>query len=218
MKVTVLHGGSVGALLKKLDELVAGFGDGLVVRASGKEITGEFMLNHFAGSELFADRKLIVLTNPDENFEVDKLPENEETQLILVYEKELGARAKVLKEKRVTDGKVFSFAAPQDKRIWSLLDMILAEDKKSVGLTTELLEEFGGQYLLTMFIFNLRRVAVPGSAPDFVRNKLLKVRTEWGLKKVVDRYHDCLETDRKIKTGFGVEKDVISLMVINWVS
>lgn len=222
MKVSLLHGGNLQAELQKLDELVAQFGPpaggGVVVRASGKEITPEFILNHFGAAELFGEKKLIVLTNPDDNFEVDKLPENEGVELVMLYDKELGVRAKVMKEKRVVGGKVYNFVSPQDRRIWTLLDMILENDPRGIKLTMDLLDEFGGQYLLAMMIFNLRRLVVPGNAPEFVRKKLVEKRQAWGISGIKDRYHDCLETDLKIKTGMGLDKDLVSLMVINWMN
>lgn len=226
MKVSVLHGGNTQAVLKKLDEIVAEFGPpatfagpaggGLVVRASGKEITEEFILNNFAGSELFEDRKLVILTDPDENWQVDQLVDNEGLELVLVYNKELGVRAKVLKEKRVISGKIYDFIVPQDRRIWGLLDMVLENDPKMIKKTAELLEEFGGQYLLTMLVFNLRRLVVLGNAPDFVKKKLIAKRDEWGISKISEYYADILETDLKIKTGMGNERDLVNLMVINW--
>lgn len=217
MKVSLLHGGNTQAILKKLDEIVADFGEGLVVRAREKEINGEFVLNHFSGNELFGDRKLIILTNPDENLEVDQLASQELIELVLVYEKELGVRAKVLKQKKVLEGRVYNLMAPQDRRIWSLLDMVLEGDPRSFKLAGELIDEFGGQYLLTMMVFNLRRLVLAESAPGFVREKLMAKRREWGIGRIGRYYHDCLESDWKIKTGLADEKEIVSLMVINWV-
>lgn len=206
----------MASLLKKLDEIVAEFGDGLVVRASGKEISQEFLLNNLSGSELFGERKLVVLTNPDEDFDIDKIVADENSQVVLVFDKSLGVRSKILKSARVQNGMIYDFASPQDRRIWSLLDMVLENDKKMIKLTADLLEEYGGQYLLTMFIFNLRRLVMVSSAPEFVRRKLTEKRSEWGMKKITKKYYECLETDRKIKSGLGSEKDLVNLMVINW--
>lgn len=216
MKISLLHGGDSLAKLKKLDELTKEFGDGIVVRAHGKEITNEFVMNHFGVDELFGEKKLIILSEPSDDLELDKLPDSE-VEVILVYEKELGVRAKILKAEKIKSAKIYNFVMPQDRRIWTLLDLVLDNDPKMVGLVNELIEEFGGQYILTMMIYNLRRLILI-NGPDFVKNKLLAVRKKWGIAKIRERYQDCLETDRKIKTGLGTDKDLINLMVINWMN
>lgn len=215
MKVTILHGGNTQAKLRKLDELTAGF-EGLVVRASGKEITNEFCLNNFGSAGLFGEKKMIVLTDPAEEWMVDEMPENENVELVLVYEKELGVRSKVLAQERVKSGKVYNFTAPQDRRIWELLEMVLEGNPKMVGRIIELTEELGGQYILSMLEYNWRRLIVPGNSPDFVKRKMKNVREKLGLEGVARRYQECLETDWKIKKGMGSEKDLIGLLAVNW--
>ena len=135
------------------------FGDGLVVRVTGKEANDEFILNHFGSSGLFDERKMLILTNPEDSLELDKLPDRE-VELVLVFDKELGVKSKILSSQKIKMGRVYNFATPQDKRIWNFLDLVLENNPRMIKLCSELVEEYGGQYLLTMLVFNLRRVLI----------------------------------------------------------
>ena len=68
----LIHGGDVGAAIKKLDAIVAKFPEMSVVRASEGEITEEFLVNNLRGKGLFEDKRLVILENPDSDLDLEK--------------------------------------------------------------------------------------------------------------------------------------------------
>lgn len=201
MNITVLHGGDTVLVERKLREVESKFEGKRIVRAFGKEATGEFVVNNFRGGELFDESKLIIIREPEKNFDVWSLL-GEGCELVLVFGGQLSASSKFLK---IAGAKVVDLSLPQDRRIFALLDQILDKDKRALRNLEVLLGEFGFQYILTMLFYNLRRLYLRKRLPSYVAKKMDERRKVWE-RSVASFYEQMLEADYNFKSGLGDER------------
>lgn len=212
MKIIVIHGSNILASKQYLDSITSRFKAEQVVRSYGKEITKEFLLNNFSGLGLFESERLVVLDNPESDFEIDKLPEAEGVFLVVFYSKELGVSSSILKSRR--EVKVVNYSEVADKRIFSFLDLVADRNKRALNQAKELIDEMGEQYILTMLYFMLRRLVVGGKKlPSGISRKLENQRVDFSKERIGYFYKRLLEADYKMKSGFDESRMGLFLVV-----
>lgn len=202
MEIYLLHGDHTVAILDKIKQLSHGFDDLSISRVTAKALTPDFMINNFQGADLFSSQKLIIIDKVDPEFDLEKLPEVDQTRVVLVADKSLAASSSLMKAAIAQNLKIVHFELPPDRSIFQFLDQLGSGDRRALASFDRLFEERGDQYLLTMIIFMLRRMLFPpAKLPPAIKVKIDKQRQKFGQEGIAQLYKLTLETDYKIKSG-----------------
>lgn len=209
MKMILLHGGLQTAVLNKLAQLKKDF-DSLSI----SELKDSPNLD-FSSTSLFSDKRLIILENPDlrtvekASFETDPA-----LTIILKYNKSLEKSSPILKKLTEIKAEIISFDETNQNTVFPFLDTLGSRNKNSLKEFEKNYTEFGGQYLLTMFGYFLRRmIQKPKSSSSFMLQKLESQKKNFPLEKIKKLYKEIIETDYKIKQGLIDEKLGITLLI-----
>lgn len=213
MNVVILHGDHQVALLASLKQYTKKFDALSTTRVTGKAVDDDFILNNFRGSDLFSSDKLVIIENIDPGFDLDLIPDANNTTLVITANKDLPVTSVVLKSQLAKKAKIEHLSLPPDKTIFTFLDYLGEGNPKAYQLFESLFEDRGDQYLLTMIFFMLRRLLVmPTNLPPSVKQKLTKQFQKLGNDGVADIYQLALDTDYQIKTGKAESKTALLLL------
>lgn len=213
MKIILVHGAGLGNGYKKIQQIKKEF-TGEVKEFRGKDIEyRDLEMEVMGGRGLFSDKKLIILENLEKNFDLKKINEFADVTLVLFFTKNLTANNAYLKLARELKFDIYFFAETDEVSVFPFLDM-LAE--KKIGALSEfekLYAKYGGQYILTMIFYQLRKfILTPKKLPDFVLKKINRQKQYFTNQRVKELYKYVLETDYKIKNGLIDEKLGITLV------
>lgn len=208
-KRLLLHGPAIEASRRKLQELRKKFNSDSILVFEKDENIGNVLTNLVSRS-LFDDERLIIIENPSEAF---KLPGDAMTDgkitLILWFDQKVDIKEWPGFEE------VF-FPENREISVFPFLDFLAAGDIRAF-LEIEKLKKakLDIHYFLTMVFYLLRNlVAIPETAPSFVKQKLAKQRSNFSKVTLTKLYKDILEIDFKLKLGF-LEKDHAEFLLIN---
>lgn len=209
MKLILLHGNFQSALLKKITEIKSGFNP-LSIRES-LQADG---LNFFSQS-LFSDKSLFILENPDIKIIEQALGQTDPNLTILLkFSKSLEKSSIILKKVYESGGEVQSFEESNETSIFPFLDMLGNLNNKAFLVFEKNYNEFGGQYILIMLAYFLRRMILKSKlSSGFLRQKIESQRKNFSLQKITDLYRKIIETDFKVKQGITDEKIEITLLL-----
>lgn len=210
MKLILIHGNFQDAAIKKLSEIKKNF-DPLAITEVSSSTGG---LN-FATPSLFSEKRLVILENPDINA-VEQVINQEDNQLtvIIKFSKTLEKSSAVYKKVLEERGEVMIFDETVQTSIFPLLDLLGNKNKRTFLEFEKNYTQMGGQYILTMLAYFLRRmVARPKSASDFMRQKIQTQKKNFNSERIEELYREIIETDFKIKQGFAEEKLAVTLLV-----
>lgn len=210
MKLILLHGSFQDGLLKKLVQIKKEF-DSLSVT----EIADTGPGFNISSPGLFSEKRLLILENPDIKV-VEKVISEKDPDLtvVLKFKKSLEKSSVILKKVLEAGGEVMVFDENNQTSIFPLLDMLGTKSKAAFKEFEKNYPEFGGQYLLTMLAYFLRRmIAKPKSTSDFMRQKIASQKKNFSLEKIENLYKEIIETDFKIKQGLVEEKLGVTLLV-----
>lgn len=211
MRVCIIHGNNVVASLDKARTLIDKF-DPMAVSRYGKEISAEELELSLASSSLFTDQRLVVLDNPD--FDPKDLPtETKDVFLMAIFTKDLPVSSVWLKWAKSIDAQILNFSETPDKSVFNWLDYLASKDAKSYSELERLLESQAEQYLVTMYFYNLRRLAIPPNKDSKWQQKLAVWQKNFPRRKVQELYRLGLEYDYKVKTGKIDSKSALFWMV-----
>lgn len=206
MKIILIHGSLQDLVSKKVSEIKNNFDPLGISESDGTEIS----LN---SQSLFAEKRLIIINNPDLMI-VENILENKDGELtiILRFSKSLEKSSPILKKLIGTRVEVFSYIDPHQENIFPFLDMIGNKSKKAFIELEQNYDEFGGQYVLAMLGYFLRRMII-GSKSDFMNQKILSQKKNFPLEKIKKLYKEIIMTDFKVKQGLVEEKLGVTLLV-----
>lgn len=209
MKLILVHGNFQDALLKKVSQIKGGFDPLSVTQISGE--TG----SNLSSPSMFSEERLVILENPDLNSVEKILKEKSEYLTVLVkFSKSLDKSSAILKNVAAARGEIFSFEEGNQASIFPFLDMLGTRNSNAFKEFEKNYQEFGGQYLLTMIAYFLRRMtAKPKSGSDFMRQKIETQKRNFSLGKIRELYKEIIETDFKIKRGLIEERLGVTLLV-----
>lgn len=215
MKLQLLHGPAISISRKKLTEIKKKYqGEDLVTfegNFSEQEVLGSLMT-----MPLLSTKRVVVLENPSESFDLTDINVQSDLVLILWFDHEISESKPIFKFVKESNGEVFFFPEAKELSVFPLLDHLGNRDKKAY-LEIDKLKKggFDTQYLITMILYLLRSLAVfPKGAPKFVLDKLKKQRVNFKDEEIKDIYRYVLETDFKIKSGL-IEKDQAEFLLVN---
>lgn len=210
MKLILIHGSFEDAILKKIAEIKKSF-DPLATTEISEYDPGF----HFSSPSLLSDKRLVILENPDIKIIEQGIAQSDPDLTILIRcSKGLEKSSAVLKKVIEARGEVFSFEESSQVSIFPFLDMLGNLNKRAYGEFEKNYNEFGGQYILTMLAYFLRRMVVKTkSSSDFMRQKIETQRKNFGLEKIRKLYREVITTDYKIKQGLAEDKLALTLLI-----
>lgn len=210
MKLVLIHGNFQPGVLKKVAEVKTGF-DPLAITESFEDDPGF----NFSSPSLFSDKRLVILENPDIKMLEESLSQSNPNLTVLVkFSKALEKSSTILKKVIEAKGEVFSFEETSQTSIFPFLDMLGSLNMRAYAEFEKNYTEFGGQYILSMLAYFLRRmVQKPKTASDFMRQKIEAQKKNFSLEKITRLYKEVIETDFKIKQGLIEEKMGVTLLV-----
>lgn len=214
MNIIILQGNAQVALLNNLLSIKKDFDVNSITEINGKEVSWDKVVLSLSTPQLFSEKRLVILENFDEGVDISKLLQDQDLTIVFKFSKVLAANSKFLKAINTFKPKILNLTEKDEKSIFPFLDGLADKNPRSFGQLNKLLEEFGGQYVLTMIFFMLRRfVNTPRNLPGFVVQKTEKQKKNFPLEKIAAIYKTALETDFKIKSGLMEEKLGLTLLV-----
>lgn len=218
MRIVLLYGSAVKALFKRLDLIKKDFDSLQIKQYEFKEVAPQQLNLEFFSNSLFSTKRLLIINNVDPGWEAD-LDGGEDLTVILTSYKDLLATAKLIKSVKSSKGEVLQFSEEKEVSVFPFLDMLADKKNQAVIEFEKLYEEFGGQYLLTMMFFQLRRLMQSNSKlPPFVIKKIERQRKDFPKERVRGLYKELLEMDYKIKSGLTEERVGVSLVVQSFIN
>jgi DNA polymerase III delta subunit len=216
MKIILIHGNASVAILDKIQIIKKDFSSDQITVLDGKQVNWSNIVMTISSPQLFVDKQLFIIENMDEAITLEKLVGTDSTTVILKISKQLAANSKLLKEAMAQKAEVISLTEKDEVSVFPFLDSLAEKNSRSFVQLEQLFESFGGQYILTMIFFMLRRlVAPPKNLPPFVLKKMENQKKNFSLEKIRQSYKEAILTDFKIKNGLIEERMGITLLVQN---
>lgn len=171
-------------------------------------------MNILMTPSLLSEEQLIILENPDENFDYT-LYLNSHT-LLFWFDHEVSVSKAVYKFIKENKGEILFFPESKEVSVFPFLDCLANKDQKAFLELAKLKKAgYDSQYFITMIFYLLRSLAVtPKNAPQFVKIKLERQRKNFDLEKIVNLYKEIIEIDFKIKSGL-LEGSQAEFMLVN---
>lgn len=210
MKLILIHGSLQDLVLKKLSAVKQDFSPLSVTEIS--QIGPGFSL---ASPDLFSEKRLIILENPDIKTVEKAVGETDPDLTVVVkFSKSLEKSSPVLKKLVEVKAEIFEFNEQNQSSIFPFLDMLGTKNKNSLWEFEKNYSGFGGQYLLTMLAYFLRRmIQKPKSGSDFMKRKIESQKRNFPVEKIKLLYKEIIETDFEIKQGLTDEKLAVTILV-----
>ena len=214
MNLVIIHGDNAVLLGKKLSELKARFDSEAISHYSLKSLSFDQLLIEIGTPSLFSEKRLVIVEDSDEKkIDLEKFKPDTDTTIVLCFGKELTSSSSLLQAAGRIKAQIFAFSQPQDKSVFQFLDLIGDKNPKALGALELLYSQFGGQYLITMLLYMLRRMIIPAKNAGFAATKTERQRQNFTDAMIIDFYAQILETDFLIKSGKADEKTALLLLV-----
>lgn len=202
MDLIILAGNGDVLISNKLREIRKDFTKEAITEIDNKSLSIEQILVQLSTPSLFAEKRLVILDQSDEKIDLKLLSDNPDLTLVIRFHKALPANSKLLKQANEQKAKVFQFTEQEEASIFPLIDLLADKNPKALQEIDYRIEEHGGQYILTMIFYMLRRmVQRTDKLPGFVKSRIEKQKRDFPLSKINELYRYALETDFKIKSG-----------------
>jgi DNA polymerase III delta subunit len=210
----ILHGNGLSAISQKISQIKKEYDPMSISSYSGKAINLENVLPIISTPSLFSEKRLVVLEDYDDKIDLEKLPNDPDVTIVLKFNKTLTAASKLLKTAQSLKAQVILLTEKDEVEIFPFLDLLSDQNPRSYQVLDKILDEKGGQYLLTMIFFMLRRlVNPPKNLPPFVIKKIAVQQSKLPQSVIKRLYKLALETDFKIKSGLMEERLGLTLLV-----
>lgn len=213
MKIYLIHGRALVSINNKVRQLKESFSGLEITEFSGRQNTFFQILPDISTGGLFSEKRLVILEEFND-IEAGKLPEEENLTLILKFLKTLPANTKLYKDLKEKKVEIVELSEKDEVSIFPFLDKLAEKNQSALKELDLFLDSFGGQYVLTMLTFLLRRfILIPKNLPQFVVQKIQRQSKYFTLERIEELYKEVLETDYKIKSGLINEKIGVTLLV-----
>lgn len=214
MTLIILHGNGLTGQINKLQDIKSRFDPLNIFQISGKESDFEQAVVNLSTASLFAEERLVILEDFEESLDLSKLPSEPDLTIVIRFQKALPVNSKFLKSAVSLNPQIILVTETEETSIFPFLDKLAEKRPQALAELDPLLEQFDGQYLLTMVFYMFRRLILrPKKLPEFVIRKLEAQRKNFDLKKLKGLYYFALETDFKMKNGLIEEKLGLTLLL-----
>jgi DNA polymerase III delta subunit len=202
MNIYIFAGNNSVLISDKIMELKKSFAREAITEIDGKNTPIEQIIVQLSSTSLFSEKRLVILDNADEKIDLKLLPENEDVTLVFRFPKVLPASSRLLKQAAGFKVKVHQITEQEEASIFPLIDLLADKNPRAISEVDYRIDEHGGQYILTMIFYMLRRMVQKNNKlPSFVQRKIESQKRNFPLEKIKELYRDVLETDFKIKSG-----------------
>lgn len=210
----LIYGNGLVGISRKVSEIRSKFDPLNTQEFVGKNLSFPQTITELSSGGLFGGQRLVILEDFDEQIDLNRLPNDSSLTVVLVIKKSLTSASNLIKQASRVQAQTFNFTEAGETNIFPYLDLLAEKNPKALDHFDELLSEWGGQYLLTMIFYLLRRmVQNPKKSPTFVQQRITRQKQNFPLKKITELYRAGLETDFKIKSGVMEEKIAMTLLV-----
>ncbi len=212
----IYQGDNQVIVIQKIKELKKTFDEGAISTFSLKNLSFDQIIVDISTPNFFNDKRLAIIEDAEEKkIDLNKVPQDKDLTLVLTFKKEFTSASNFLKEATKLNAQIISLSQPQDKTIFTFLDLVAEKNNRSLEYFEPLMKNFGSQYLLTMILFLLRRLALPpqSGVPSFIAHKTEKQRKNFSADRIKQLYKTTLETDFLIKSGKADEKTALLILV-----
>jgi DNA polymerase III delta subunit len=213
MQLYILHGNGLNGISQKLTQIRRSLGEVSVTELNGKSTSWGQAKTEIGSASLFEPKRLVILED-FKDVSLEETPGDENLTLVLKFSKALTAASPILKEAPKFKAQVFLFTEEHEGPIFPFLDLLAEKNPRAISELEKNLGDWGGQYVLTMMAYSLRRfITSPKKLPPFVIRKMNKQRQNFPLERIKELYKAIIETDFKIKSGLMEEKLGLHLLV-----
>jgi DNA polymerase III delta subunit len=214
MKLIVLSGNAVIAIKNKIGQIKKEFDPLSTLSLSGKGTSTDEIILQTSTPALFSEKRLVVIEDIDDKFPVDRLSGDDELTVVLVISKALTPTSELLKSVNKMGGQSLVMTEKDETSIFPFLDKLGNKDKSAFSEVDQIIDELGGQYLLSMILYFYRRMIVENSkTSDFMKGKIDKQKKNFDIEKLKDLYDFSLDVDYKMKNGLMEEKMGLTLVI-----
>lgn len=217
MQLLILHGSGQAAIANYIHGVKKEF-RGLVEEIDGRQLSFDQALINLSNMSLFTERRVVILENFDDNIDLSRVPASDDLTVIIRFGKLLNPKSLVLKKATGVGVKVIVYAEKDKAQIFPFLDNIAERNKTALLQLDPLLDEFGGQYVLAMIFFMLRRIANPPKHTPFIAKKIAGQRKKINDAQICKLYRQAILTDFEIKNGWLSERLGLTLFVSSIIS
>lgn len=210
MKLVLLYGNGFSAMSQKLSSIRKNFNSVSVIEVNDSDASGTELAGIF-GQQLFTEKRLVILDNYNGKLDFDKVDDDGLTVVVTV-KKALSPTSELLIKARKFGAQVYFFSEKGETPIFPFLDLLAEKNKKALYQLESYLDEWGGQYALTMIFYMFRRQILP-LRNTFEARKIESQKKNFSTDDICRLYKEGLETDFNIKSGNIDEKLGITLFI-----
>ncbi len=202
MKIILIYGLGLVSALDKVAAIKKGFDPLSVVELNWKNSAAKESLSEVLTPGLFSEKRLVVIEEVDDKFNLTSLPDDPNLTLIIKISRNLTPSSLLLQQAKIANIQILQTSEEKETSIFPFLDMLAEQNPKALAEQEKLLSEYGGQYIITMLFYLLRRFILPSNtAAPFMLQKIDKQRKNFTYEKLKGFYKEVLEIDFKIKQG-----------------
>ncbi len=214
MHLVIVHGNGLVAMLNKIADIKKNFDPLSITQLSAKQKSWDLISQEDLAPSLFSTKRLVIVEDIDDKIATENIFGDDDLTLVLKFNKPLSAASAVLKYASEAKAVVSLLTEKDETLIFPFLDKLAEKDPHSLKDFENLYETYGGQYLLTMIYYLLRRLTITGKpTPYFVIQKNARQKQNFNQQKIIEIYKLTLETDFKIKSGLLEEKIGLTLLI-----
>lgn len=211
--VLLLHGNGLMSLSNKISQIKKDFDPLTTVELSGKDTSFNNAYLEVLTPQLFSESRLFILEDFND-LDLREINDLKNTTIIFKFNKLLPKNSTILKSAQDKRIQIISFEEPGETPIFPFLDKLGDKNPSALGEFEKFHSEWGGQYVLTMIGYLLRRLVLTSKkAPAFIKERVDRQKRNFSLTQLKDLYKSLVETDYKIKSGLIEEKIAITLLV-----
>lgn len=224
MNLIVIHGNGLSSISEKVILIRKQFDPLSSFTIDGTGTEWDKIVSNISTGQLFSQKRLVVLEdfNPPSSAcrliqaDLIKLSYDENLTIVFRFSRLLSQSEPILEEIKKLRGQIITFEEKDEVSIFPFLDLLADKNPKVFEKLEKHLKEWGGQYVLTMMFYMLRRMLMTTKKlPAFAAQRINKHKQSFSLERIKILYRLTLETDFKIKTGVMEEKLGLTLLVQN---
>lgn len=145
--------------------------------------------------------KLIIIENTPDDVDLKKLVKKDNPATLLFLASNVKPLSKLLSNAREINAKIINFEAEKEVLAFPYLDSLVEGKKNVFGELQQLLNEYGGMYILSMIYYLLRRNLLPLPKSIFMQKKIIAQKQTFSEGDWSQLYRMTLKADFVIKSG-----------------
>jgi hypothetical protein len=218
MKIAVLYGPGETKKRTEMLEIKSHFSQDAVsvFDLSSKKIADIYLA--LSSISLFdsLERLFIIESTPDD-FDLKKIVKVNNSTTLIFLAALLKPTSKLLLSANEIKAKIINFEAEKETSVFPFLDNLIEGKKEVFSQLQQLIEEYGGIYILTMIYYLLRRNLLPLPKSGYIKNKIKMQKQNFTLDNWQEIYLKTLKTDFAIKNGTLPERIALTKLTQEFV-